>query len=105
MATLNAPPLCVGHSRVDSIAYTSFMDGEIMSRDAEADYYDTGGIETLDIVKAKLTPEQYEGYLLGTAIVYLCRMNWKGDKKGDARKGANYTQWLRDWEEATGNAD
>lgn len=36
-----------------------------MSKDLKSSYYDEGGIETLDIIKAKLSPEQYKGFLLG----------------------------------------
>lgn len=67
-----------------------------MSRDENASYYDAGGIETLDIVKAKLKHEQYIGYLLGTCLVYHCRMNLKGQDEGDAKKAANYARWLAD---------
>lgn len=74
-----------------------------MSKDAKSKYYDAGGIETLDIIKAKLTPEQYEGFLLGNAIKYLCRLNFKSidlsDKTRDAAKAANYIAWLRDFKE------
>jgi hypothetical protein len=41
-------------------------------------YYDKGGIQVLDVIRAKLTPEQYEGYLLGNAIKYRLRANFKG---------------------------
>lgn len=41
-----------------------------MSKDVKSSYYDAGGIETLDVIKAKLTPEQYQGYLQGNAIKY-----------------------------------
>lgn len=69
-----------------------------MSRDDKSTYYDVGGIETLDIIKAKLTPEQYQGYLLGNAIKYQCRMMHKtpDDPSRDAEKAANYAQWLAD---------
>jgi len=30
-----------------------------MSVDPESSYYDAGEIETIDIIKAKLTPEQF----------------------------------------------
>ncbi len=65
-----------------------------MSRDGNATYYDVGGIETFDVVKAKLTREQYIGWLLGTSLVYQCRLNWKGQAADDARKSANYAVWL-----------
>ena len=71
-----------------------------MSRDKQSTYYDAGGIEVLDIIKAKLTPEQYRGYLLGNVIKYVCRVNWKGgsadDKYRDIEKGGNYLRWLRE---------
>lgn len=71
-----------------------------MSKDIKSNYYDEGGIEVLDIIKAKLTTEQYKGYLLGNALKYQCRLNFKGcsdaEKLRDAEKAANYTAWLRD---------
>ena len=65
-----------------------------MSRDPNSTHYDAGGIETLEIVRAKLTPEQYRGYLLGNAIKYACRLNHKGSPQRDAEKLANYSAWL-----------
>jgi hypothetical protein len=67
-----------------------------MSRDPSSSYYDAGGIETLDIIKAKLTPEQFKGYLLGNAIKYACRINFKdAENPGrDAQKASNYATWL-----------
>ena len=69
-----------------------------MSKDKNSSYYDVGGIEVLDVIKAKLTPEQYTGYLLGNAIKYQLRMMHKTpDNPGrDAEKAANYSAWLRD---------
>lgn len=69
-----------------------------MSRDKDSSYYDHGGIETLDIIKAKLTPEQYEGYLLGNALKYSCRVNWKTPdaRERDAQKAANYARWFEE---------
>lgn len=67
---------------------------------AEADpisrnnYYDRGGIPVIDVIRAKLTPEQYEGYLLGNTIKYALRLNWKGNRKSDADKLAEYAVWL-----------
>lgn len=80
-----------------------------MSKDPESNYYDAGGLEVLDIIKAKLTPEQYQGYLLGNAIKYLCRLmhknaDWKGRLR-DAQKGANHAQWLLEEIEKLARAD
>lgn len=67
-----------------------------MSKDVKSSYYDAGGIETLDVIKAKLTPEQYQGYLQGNAIKYQCRMMHKtpDNPVRDAEKAANYSKWL-----------
>lgn len=37
------------------------------------DYYKTGGIETFDFIKAKLTKEELKGYLKGVIIKYITR--------------------------------
>lgn len=65
-----------------------------MSKDEKANYYDVGGIETLDIIRAKLTPEEYRGFLKGNAIKYLCRAAHKDDEQRDLEKAAYYTEWL-----------
>lgn len=57
-------------------------------------HYDTGGISTIDVIRAKLTPEQYKGFLLGNAIKYALRLNWKGSAGKDAAKLAEYAKWL-----------
>lgn len=42
------------------------------------DYYNKGGIETIDFIKAKLTEEQYIGFCLGNVMKYSSR-----DKNSD----------------------
>jgi hypothetical protein len=63
-------------------------------KDPKSRHYDHGGIEVLDVIKAKLTPSQYEGYLLGNCIKYSLRMNFKCDKNRDKEKLAFYSKWL-----------
>lgn len=41
-------------------------------------HYTMGGIETLDFIKAKLTLEEYQGYLKGNILKYLSRERFKG---------------------------
>lgn len=67
-----------------------------MAIDSKSTYYDAGGIETLDIIKAKLTSEQYTGYLLGNVLKYSCRMMHKdlASANRDAEKAANYSRLL-----------
>ena len=68
------------------------------ARDPEANYYIAGGIECIDILKAKLTPEQFKGWLLGTKITYDLRMNFKFDdpklQLRDMEKAALYAKLL-----------
>lgn len=56
-----------------------------MSIDEKAVHYDAGGIETIKVIQAKLTPDQYRGYLLGNIIKYACRVNFKAAHKKDMR--------------------
>ena len=60
------------------------------------DYYGTGGIVVLDVIKAKLTKEQYLGFLLGNVIKYSLRMNHKGCSKSDATKLADYSVFVKE---------
>jgi hypothetical protein len=62
--------------------------------DPKSRYYDAGGIETISIIKAKLTPDQYVGYLLGNTLKYAARLSSKGDTARDAEKLARYSGWL-----------
>ena len=58
-------------------------------------HYLKGGLECIQVIKAELTPEQYEGYLYGNVIKYMWR--WK-EKNGleDLRKAAHYLMWLQE---------
>ncbi len=58
------------------------------------DYYAMGGIEVIDYIKAKLTPEQYKGYLLGNIYKYSGRCQHKGEYEKDVTKLAQYVNWL-----------
>jgi hypothetical protein len=71
-----------------------------MSTDPKATYYDAGGIETIAVIRAKLTPEQFLGYCIGNVIKYLCRINHKGQPVRDAEKVAQYSEWIRETMEA-----
>ena len=67
-----------------------------MAVDEKSTYYDAGGIETINIIKAKLTREQYSGFLLGNAIKYNCRIMHKNeDKTRDAEKACIYSELLK----------
>lgn len=65
-----------------------------MPKDGKATYYDAGGIELFDIIKAKLTEEQFKGWLLGNCIKYSGRANFKGSFKRDIEKLDFYSKEL-----------
>ena len=64
--------------------------------DPKSRHYDVGGIEVQEIIQAKLTPEQYEGFCLGNIIKYACRANHKGDFGRDMEKVGFYQRFLND---------
>ena len=67
-----------------------------MSDKINPEHYKIGGIETIDYIKAKLTPEEYLGYLKGTQIKYRARIGYKeGD---DAISDIDKMDWYRDKE-------
>ena len=44
------------------------------------DHYKTGGIETIEYMKAKSTPEEFKGHLRLTALKYLSRYGQKDNE-------------------------
>ena len=65
-----------------------------MAIDKEASYYDTGGIETITFIEAKLTPDMFTGFLLGNCLKYASRLVHKGVAQRDAQKLAVYAGLL-----------
>jgi hypothetical protein len=53
-------------------------------------HYTAGGIETIDYIKAKLTPEEFIGYLKGNVIKYTSRAGRKDDIVQDLEKAQWY---------------
>ena len=58
-------------------------------------HYKAGGIETIDYIKAKSTPEEYIGYLRGNIFKYNSRIGLKGNALEDAGKIEWYATELR----------
>ncbi|MFZ3004187.1 MAG: DUF3310 domain-containing protein [Undibacterium umbellatum] len=56
-------------------------------------HYTAGGIEFIDILRAKLTPEELRGYFKGNVIKYVIRAELK-DGPQDYQKCARYANWL-----------
>ena len=65
-----------------------------MTLDPKSTHYDAGGIEAIDVISAKLTPEQYRGYVLGNLLKYAQRLNHKGQARRDAEKIRHYAELL-----------
>jgi len=57
-------------------------------------HYKVGGIETIDYIKAKLTPDEYRGYLKGNLLKYSSRIGHKGAAQVDAAKAGWYANAL-----------
>lgn len=58
-------------------------------------HYTFGGIETIKFIEAKLSPEEFRGYLKGSVLKYGSRLGHKGDIKVDAGKLAWYSSHLK----------
>jgi hypothetical protein len=56
-------------------------------------HYTVGGIETIDYIEAKLTKEQFKGYLKGNIIKYISRFEHKNAVE-DLRKAQWYLNKL-----------
>lgn len=60
-------------------------------------HYTAGGIETIEFIRAKLTPEQLKGYYLGNLLKYLSRGQYKNGLQ-DYQKAEVYLKWLLELE-------
>lgn len=57
-------------------------------------HYTSGGIETIEYMEAKSTPEEFRGHLRLTAIKYLSRAGLKDDTLQDLQKARWYLDRL-----------
>ena len=64
--------------------------------DNNPDHYTHNGIEAIDVIEAKLTDEQFQGYLQGSVMKYLLRSNYKGKRNEDLKKAQWYLNCLVD---------
>ena len=68
-----------------------------MTHDPKSSYYGAGDLEVFAIMKAKLTPDQYKGYMIGAAMKYICRCNFKHDSiERDVEKAISHLQKLQE---------
>jgi hypothetical protein len=59
-------------------------------------HYKVGGIEVIDYIKAKLTPEEFRGYLKGNMLKYTSRAGHKDDAVEDIGKLVWYANKLQE---------
>jgi len=59
-------------------------------------HYKVGGIEVIDFIKAKLTTEEFRGYLQGNVLKYSSRVGYKGDASEDLAKLVWYANKLQE---------
>lgn len=57
-------------------------------------HYTVGGIEVIDILKAKMSNEEFLGYLKGSLMAYLFRAPHKGQEFEDYKKAQWYLNRL-----------
>jgi len=57
-------------------------------------HYTQGGIETIEYIRAKLSPEEYVGYLRGNIFKYTSRIGLKGESSEDSGKIEWYSKEL-----------
>jgi len=62
----------------------------------EPDHYKSGGIEAIDYIQAKLSPEEFAGYCRGNALKYISRAGRKDAVGQEVRKAIWYLERWRD---------
>jgi hypothetical protein len=60
------------------------------------DHYKVGGIQTIDYLQAKLSPEEFAGYCRGNALKYLSRAGHKDATVQEIGKAIWYLECWRD---------
>lgn len=93
-----APPLTwVGEPFVSVPPRPAPEPGRAEERQVGGDHYLAMDVQPWDALEAWLSPEEFRGYLRGTAIVYLARFGAKGygdDARRDVAKAEHYCQRL-----------
>ena len=56
------------------------------------DHYKAGGIEAIDYIQAKLSPEEFAGYCRGNALKYISRAGRKDSVEQEVRKAIWYLE-------------
>ncbi len=105
LAALEAARVTAKHLRKQK-AYEKMIDDKsdagswaeaLAFKDAvNPDHYKRGGIEAIDYIQAKLTPDEFAGYCLGNMLKYLSRLGHKDEAAQEMRKAIWYGErWLQ----------
>lgn len=77
--------------------FTLKPEGKLVDMVNSPPHYTDGGIETIDFIRAKLSRDEYIGYLKGNIIKYSSRLGKKDGMEQDAGKLAWYSQELTNY--------
>ena len=88
----------VAPNATERVAYLGRLNtgyGEHLMKDKEdvvnsPKHYTVGGHEAIDVIKAKLTREEFRGFCKGNALKYLMRANYKNKHDEDLKKADWY---------------
>ena len=58
------------------------------------DHHTAGGVEAIDVMRAKLEPAEFAGFCRGNVLKYVMRAGKKGDAREDLRKAQWYLNVL-----------
>ena len=64
-----------------------------MSDKINPDHYKHGGIETIAYIKAKMSKDEFYGYLKGNALKYVSREGHKGESHHDSLDDIGKAEW------------
>jgi len=64
-----------------------------MSDPINPEHYKKGGIETIEYLQAKLSNDEFYGYLKGNAMKYISREGLKSEKLLDKIEDCRKAQW------------
>jgi len=67
-----------------------------MSDKINPDHYKHGGIETIEYIKAKMSKDEFYGYLKGNALKYVSREGHKGESHHDSLDDIGKARWYLD---------
>lgn len=66
-----------------------------MSNVEHPQHYNVNGTETIEVIKAGMSSEQFEGFLVGNILKYISRYKFKNGVE-DLEKAAFYLERLKD---------